>query len=122
MKALRHHLGDNVCGVVVGYPTVFGLIEDVVAISAATQQVGALTLSVTTEAVALGIFKARGELGVNNAVAEGQSLGIPLSYGGQCLELFACRDRNVRKMAGRLVGETVDQDGRRGFVLNLAHA
>jgi len=120
MKALHQHLDDSVCGVVVGYPNVFGVIEDVAAISAATQQVGALTLSVTTEAAALGILKAPGELGVDIAVAEGQSLGIPLSYGGPGLGLFACRSRYVRNMPGRLVGETVDQDGRRGFVLTLA--
>ena len=60
MKALHQHLDDSVCGVVVGYPNVFGVIEDVAAISAATQQVGALTLSVTTEAAALGILKGAG--------------------------------------------------------------
>ena len=108
------------CGVVVGYPNVFGVIEDVAAIGRAAQAVGALTLSVTPESVALGILKSPGELGADIAVAEGQSLGIPLSYGGPGLGLFACRSRYVRNMPGRLVGETVDQDGRRGFVLTLA--
>jgi len=68
----------------------------------------------------LGILKAPGELGVDIAVAEGQSLGIPFSYGRPGLGLFACGSRYVRNMPGRLVGETVDQDGRRGFVLTLA--
>ncbi len=118
--ALAQHLDERVCGVVVGYPNVFGVIEDVAAVGRAAQDVGALTLSVTPESAALGILKSPGELGADIAVAEGQSLGIPLSYGGPGLGLFACRSRYVRNMPGRLVGETVDQDGRRGFVLTLA--
>ena len=118
--ALAQHLDERVCGVVVGYPNVFGVIEDVAAVGRAAQAVGALTLSVTPESAALGILKSPGELGADIAVAEGQSLGIPLSYGGPGLGLFACRSRYVRNMPGRLVGETVDQDGRRGFVLTLA--
>jgi glycine dehydrogenase subunit 1 len=75
---------------------------------------------VTTEAVALGLLKSPGELGADIAVAEGQSLGMSLSYGGPGVGLFACRERFLRNMPGRLVGETVDHEGRRGFVLTLA--
>ena len=118
--ALAQHLDERVCGVVVGYPNVFGVVEDIATVSRIAQNAGALTLSVTPESVALGILKSPGELGADIAVAEGQSLGIPLSYGGPGLGLFACRSRHVRNMPGRLVGETVDQDGRSGFVLTLA--
>ena len=109
--ALARHLDERVCGVVVGYPNVFGVVEDIAAISRSAQDAGALTLAVTPESVALGILKSPGELGADIAVAEGQSLGIPLSYGGPGLGLFACRSRYVRNMPGRLVGETVDQEG-----------
>ena len=97
-----------------------GVIEDVTRVSAAAHQANALVVTATTEAVALGLLKSPGALGVDIAVAEGQSLGIPVSYGGPGLGLFACRERFLRNMPGRLVGETVDHEGRRGFVLTLA--
>jgi glycine dehydrogenase subunit 1 len=106
--------------VVVGYPNVFGIIEDVAAIADAAHQSGALAVTATTEALALGLLKSPGDLGADIAVAEGQSFGIPVSYGGPGVGLFACRERFLRSMPGRLVGETVDHDGRRGFVLTLS--
>lgn len=118
--ALERLLDDHVMSVVVGYPNVFGVIEDVAHISALARQRGALTVTATTEALALGLLKSPGELGAEIAVAEGQSLGIPVSYGGPGVGLFACRERFLRNMPGRLVGETVDHEGRRGFVLTLA--
>jgi glycine dehydrogenase subunit 1 len=77
---LEQQLNETVSCVVVGYPNVFGVIEDVAAISEAVHQVGGLALTATTESLALGLLKSPGELGVDIAVAEGQSLGIPLSY------------------------------------------
>lgn len=118
--ALDQHLDNTVSAVVIGYPNVFGAVEDVARVAAAARRAGALVVTATPEAVALGLLKAPGALGADIAVAEGQSLGIPLSYGGPGLGLFACRDRFLRNMPGRLVGETVDHDGRRGFVLTLA--
>jgi glycine dehydrogenase subunit 1 len=120
MVAFSHHLDKTVNCVVIGYPNFFGVIEDVARMSEAVHQVGALAITATTEAIALGLLKSPGELGVDIAVAEGQSLGIPMSYGGPGVGLFACRQRLLRNMPGRLVGETVDHDGRRGFVLTLA--
>ena len=120
LTALDQHLDNTVNCVVVGYPNFFGVIEDGARVSAAAHRVGALAVTATTEAVALGLLKAPGALGVDIAVAEGQSLGIPLSYGGPGLGLFACRERFLRNMPGRLVGETVDHEGRQGFVLTLA--
>jgi len=118
--ALTRRLDNTVCSVIVGYPNVFGVIEDVAHISDATRQAGALAVTATTEALALGLLKSPGELGADIAVAEGQSFGIPMSYGGPGVGLFACRERFLRSMPGRLAGETVDQEGRRGFVLTLS--
>lgn len=118
--ALERELDENVIGAVVGYPNVFGIVEDVAAVSQAVRQHGGLTISATTESLALGLLKSPGELGADIAVAEGQSLGIPMSYGGPGIGLFACRQPYLRNMPGRLVGETLDHDGRRGFVLTLA--
>lgn len=117
---LRDHLDDTLVAAVIGYPNVFGIVEDVGAVSRAVHQCGGLVISATAESLALGLLKSPGELGVDIAVAEGQSLGIPMSYGGPGIGLFACRQQYLRAMPGRLVGETLDRDGRRGFVLTLA--
>jgi len=75
---------------------------------------------VTTEAVSFGLLKSPGEMGADIAVAEGQSIGVGLSYGGPYVGLFACKEKYVRQMPGRLCGETLDAEGRRGFVLTLS--
>ena len=120
VAVLERQLNERVSCIVLGYPNVFGVIEDVARISAAARRVGALTLTATAESLAFGLLKAPGELGADIAVAEGQSLGLPMSYGGPGVGLFACREKFLRNMPGRLVGETVDHEGRRGFVLTLA--
>jgi len=117
---LTQCLDETVACVVIGYPNIFGVIEDVARVSESAHSAGALAVTATTEALALGLLKSPGELGVDIAVAEGQSFGIPVSYGGPGVGLFACRERFLRSMPGRLVGETVDHDGRRGFVLTLS--
>jgi glycine dehydrogenase subunit 1 len=106
--------------VVVQTPNVFGLATDVTRIAEAAHAAGALLIVVTTEAVAFGLLKSPGEMGADIAVAEGQSIGNALNYGGPYVGLFACREALVRQMPGRLCGETVDADGRRGFVLTLS--
>lgn len=106
--------------VVVQTPNVFGTVTDVTAIAEAAHAAGALLVVVTTEAVALGLLKSPGEMGADIAVAEGQSLGVGLNFGGPYVGLFACREKFVRQMPGRLCGETVDAEGRRGFVLTLS--
>jgi glycine dehydrogenase subunit 1 len=118
--ALEQRLNERVCGVVLGYPNIFGVIEDIAQVSELARRHGALTLTATAEALALGLLKSPGELGADIAVAEGQSFGIPMSYGGPGVGLFACREKFLRNMPGRLVGETIDHEGRRGFVLTLA--
>lgn len=120
MVALGQRLNERVCGVVLGYPNVFGVIEDLAQVRELTSRHGALTLTATAEALALGLLKSPGELGADIAVAEGQSFGLPVSYGGPGVGLFACQEKFLRNMPGRLVGETIDHEGRRGFVLTLA--
>ena len=106
--------------VVVGYPNFFGAIEDLAPIQAACAKAGAHLVTVTTEPVSLGLLKPPGSFGVAIAVGEGQSLGVPMSLGGPAFGFFACQKKFVRSLPGRLVGETVDSEGRRGFVLTLA--
>jgi glycine dehydrogenase subunit 1 len=113
-------LNEQTAAVVVGYPNFFGVVEDLAAIGALARQHGALLVTATTEPVALGLLQPPGAYGADIAVAEGQSLGIPMSYGGPGVGLFATRTAYVRMMPGRLVGEAADGAGRRGYVLTLA--
>jgi glycine dehydrogenase subunit 1 len=106
--------------VVVQTPNVFGVVTDVTRIAEAAHAAGALLIVVTTEAVSFGLLKSPGEMGADIAVAEGQSIGNALNFGGPYVGLFACREKLVRAMPGRLCGETVDADGRRGYVLTLS--
>ncbi len=117
---LAQNIDEQTAAVVLGYPNFFGVIEDVAAVAAIAHAREALVITATSEAVALGLLKSPGELGADIAVAEGQSLGIPMSYGGPGVGLFATRSEYVRMMPGRLVGEANDTAGRRGYVLTLA--
>lgn len=110
---------DTVC-VVVQSPNVFGTVTDVSAIAEAAHAIGALLIHVNAEIVSAGMLKSAGEMGADIAVAEGQSLGVGLNFGGPHVGLFATRERYLRQMPGRLCGETVDAEGRRGFVLTLS--
>jgi glycine cleavage system P protein (glycine dehydrogenase) subunit 1 len=110
---------DTAC-VVVQTPNVFGTVTDLSKIAEAAHAAGALLVVVTTEAVSFGLLKSPGEMGADIAVAEGQSIGNALSFGGPYVGLFACREQHVRQAPGRLCGETVDAEGRRGFVLTLS--
>ncbi|MEY4249306.1 MAG: hypothetical protein RJA87_939 [Pseudomonadota bacterium] len=111
--------GGTAC-VVVQTPNLFGTVTDVSAIAAAAQAKGALLIVVVTEVVSLGLLKSPGEMGADIVVAEGQSIGNALNFGGPYVGLFAAREKYVRQMPGRLCGETVDADGRRGLVLTLS--
>jgi glycine dehydrogenase subunit 1 len=99
---------------------VLGRIPDLTAIAEAAHAKGALMIVVVTEPVALGLLEAPGNLGADIVVGEGQSLGVGLQFGGPYLGLFGCREKFVRQMPGRLCGETVDAEGKRGFVLTLS--
>ena len=106
--------------VVVQYPSVYGSIRDLAPIAKAAHEKGALLVVAVTEVVALGAIRSPGEMGADIVAAEGQSIGNGLNFGGPYVGLFATRDKYVRQMPGRLAGETVDADGRRGFVLTLS--
>ncbi|WP_324807516.1 aminomethyl-transferring glycine dehydrogenase subunit GcvPA [Sphingomonas sp. LY29] len=106
--------------VVVQYPDILGRIADLTPIAEAAHAKGALLIAVVTEPVALGLIKSPGEMGADIVVGEGQSIGVGLQFGGPYVGLFACREKHVRQMPGRLAGETVDAEGKRGFVLTLS--
>ena len=106
--------------VVVQYPDILGRIADLTPIAEAAHANGALLIAVVTEPVALGLIRSPGEMGADIVVGEGQSIGVGLQFGGPYVGLFATREKFVRQMPGRLAGETVDAEGKRGFVLTLS--
>ncbi len=120
IEALAAAIGDDTSCVVVQYPDIFGRIVDLAPLAEAAHARGALLVAVVTEPVALGAIRSPGEMGADVVVGEGQALGVGLQFGGPYLGLFATREKFVRQMPGRLCGETVDAQGRRGFVLTLS--
>jgi len=119
-KALSAVVDDQTAALVVQSPNFFGCIEDLAALADAAHAKGALLIVCITEAMSLGLLKSPGACGADIVVAEGQSFGVPLSFGGPYLGLFATREKYARQIPGRLVGEAYDKHGRRGFVLTLA--
>ena len=113
-------IDEETSAVVVQYPDILGRITDLTPIADAAHSAGALLIAVVTESVALGLIKSPGEMGADIVVGEGQSIGVGLQFGGPYVGLFACREKHVRQMPGRLAGETVDAEGKRGFVLTLS--
>jgi glycine dehydrogenase subunit 1 len=120
IDALIAGIDKDVSCVVVQYPDILGRIADLTPLADAAHAAGALLVAVVTEPVALGAIKAPGEMGADIVVGEGQSIGVGLQFGGPYLGLFACKQKYVRQMPGRLCGETVDAAGKRGFVLTLS--
>ena len=118
VAALKSSLRDDVCAVVVQSPNFFGAIENLGTVAEAAHAAGALLVVAVTEALSLAVVKAPAEADI--VALEGQSLGLPPSYGGPFVGVIASREKFVRQMPGRLAGQTTDQDGRRGFVLTLA--
>jgi glycine dehydrogenase subunit 1 len=115
---LAKTLDDQTACVVVQHPNFFGCLEEVEAVAAACHKVGALFV-VSFDPISLGLLKTPGAFGADIAVAEGQCLGNPMNYGGPYLGLLACKEQFLRKMPGRLVGQTVDRNGKRCWVLTL---
>ncbi|HLV36054.1 MAG TPA: aminomethyl-transferring glycine dehydrogenase subunit GcvPA, partial [Spirillospora sp.] len=111
-------LDENTAMLAVQYPNFFGQIDDFKGLAQKVHEAGALLVFVVNP-LALALYKSPGELGADIVVGEGQPLGIPLSFGGPYLGFFATRTKYVRKIAGRLIGETVDQDGKRAYVMTL---
>ena len=115
---LAASIDETTACVVIQHPNFFGGLEDVEQIAQAAHQQGALLVQ-SFDPISVGLLKRPGELGADIAVAEGQGLGIPLQFGGPYLGILACRKELVRKMPGRLIGQTVDRNGKRCFFLNL---
>ncbi len=113
-------LDDKTAALVIQSPNFFGCIEDVRALADAAHAVGALLVVVVTEAISFGMLKTPGECGADIVVGEGQSWGVPASFGGPHLGLFATQEKYVRQMPGRLCGIAYDKNGNRGFVLTLS--
>ena len=114
------HIDDDTCCVVVQSPNVFGEIIDLKPIAEKAHTHKALLIAVFTEPVALAAITPPGEQGADIVVGEGQGLGVGLAFGGPHVGLFACRQKLVRQMPGRVCGQTVDANGERGFVLTLS--
>ena len=119
-EQLIERIDNETSCVVVQNPSVFGQLRDLGEIAQAAHAKGALLVVVVTEALSLGLIQPPGAMGADIVAAEGQSLGNGLNFGGPYVGLFATRERFVRQMPGRLSGETVDADGKRGWVLTLS--
>ena len=120
LARVREGMTTRIAGVVVQSPNFFGVIEDLSGFAEMLRDAKALLVQAVAEPVSLGLLKPPGAWGADIVVGEGQAFGNALSYGGPYLGFFATRDQYVRQMPGRLAGETVDAEGRRGYVLTLS--
>ncbi|MFW6051042.1 MAG: aminomethyl-transferring glycine dehydrogenase subunit GcvPA [Myxococcota bacterium] len=120
LDAVRSAVRDDTAAVVVGYPSFFGCVEDLARLREIASGKKALLVTATAEPYALSLVQPPGAFGADIAVGEGQAMAIPPQFGGPGVGLFSCRREHLRQMPGRLVGETVDQDGKRGYVLTLS--
>jgi glycine dehydrogenase subunit 1 len=115
---LKKHLDDKTLCVIVQHPNFFGHLEEVDAIAKACKEKGALFV-VSFDAISLGLLKRPGQYGADIAIGEGQCLGNPMAYGGPYLGMMACKEQFLRKIPGRLVGQTVDRNNKRCWALTL---
>ncbi len=118
--ALREAVGEDVCAVVVQSPNVFGIVEPLARVAEVAHACGALAVQAVAEATSLGLVVPGGRYGFDVVCGDLQAFGVPPSFGGPHVGFFAARQKHLRQMPGRLVGETVDRHGRRAFVLTLA--
>jgi glycine dehydrogenase subunit 1 len=120
VEGLDNALDDRTACLVVQNPDFYGSIRDITPFSDAAHAKGALLIAVVTEIVSLGAITPPGEMGADIVVAEGQSIGNALNFGGPYVGIFATRQKFIRQMPGRIVGETTDVEGKRGYVLTLS--
>lgn len=118
LKELLEALNESTAAVVLQSPNFFGIIEDIKTVSEKAKEKGALVIAIC-DPISLGVFESPGVLGADIAIGEAQPLGNPMSFGGPLLGYFAVKSPYIRRMPGRIVGETTDSEGRRGFVLTL---
>jgi glycine dehydrogenase subunit 1 len=116
--ALKKAVSDKTAAVVVQHPNFFGHLEEAAEVTRIAHEAGALAVA-SFDPISVGVLKRPGDYGADIAVAEGQCLGTPMGYGGPYLGVMACRSEYVRKIPGRLVGETTDRNGQRCWVLTL---
>jgi glycine dehydrogenase subunit 1 len=119
-EELERQLGPDVAAVVIQSPNFFGNIEPMDKLAEMAHRQGALLVVVVAEALSMGILRSPGSAGADIGCGEAQSLGIPASFGGPHVGFLATREKFVRNLPGRLVGQTVDEEGKRGFVLTLS--
>lgn len=119
-SALNENLDDKTGAIIVQYPNFFGVIQDLHPIAQKAHEKKALLIVVITEPIALGMIKPPGSADADIVVGDAQSFGLPLNYGGPYIGFMSAKQKFVRQMPGRIVGETVDKDGKRGFVLTLS--
>lgn len=120
LNFIEKNISKDVLCFCFGYPNYFGIIEPVKEAVELVRREGILPISCTSEILSLGILKSPGELGVEISCGEAQSLGIPLSFGGPYLGFLATKEAHLRKMPGRIAGETTDKEGKRGYVLTIS--
>ena len=118
LEDLKNQLNENTAGLYVESPNYFGLIEDVEEMAKLVHEVKAKIIE-GCDPIALALYRTPGEMDVDIAVGEGQQLGLPIGFGGPYLGFMTCKKEMMRKLPGRIVGETTDHDGRRAFVLTL---
>ncbi len=116
--ALLAAISDQTAAVIIQHPNFFGALEDVAALSQTAHDKGALFV-VSVDPISLGLLTPPGEYDADIVVGEGQSLGCPMGFGGPLLGLFACKTKFLRRLPGRIVGQTTDADGKRAFVMTL---
>lgn len=114
------YIDNDTAAVLISCPNVFGTITDLSEIAKAASEKGALSIGIFTEVMAFGAIEPMGNMGIDIVIGEGQSIGNALNFGGPYVGLFACKEKYMRQMPGRLAGQTVDLDGNRGFVLTLS--
>ncbi|NMA94996.1 MAG: aminomethyl-transferring glycine dehydrogenase subunit GcvPA, partial [Clostridiales bacterium] len=118
LKELKQYISKDIAAIIVQNPNFFGIIEDLKVVGELAHNNGSLFI-VSVDPISLGILREPGSVGVDIVVGEGQSLGNPLNFGGPYLGFFATTKRLLRKIPGRIIGETKDADGKRGYVLTL---
>src|SRR5207237_72318 len=118
LQALAAAASDTTAGVIVGYPNFYGAIDDISRVAEAAHKKGALLVSASNP-FTFGVLQPAGSLGADIVCGEAQSLGVPLQFGGPYLGYITCKTETVRRMPGRLVGQTVDMKGQRAFTLTL---